>query len=55
MGNRVDIIALIDIDTPMPVKQCLERCDRGFRVEQASNMVAISKSKKKRGQMPRFL
>jgi len=41
MGNRVDIIALIDIDTPMPVKQCLERCDRGFRVEQASNMVAF--------------
>lgn len=41
MGNRVDIIALIDIETPLPVKQCLERCDRGFRVEQASNMVAF--------------
>jgi hypothetical protein len=41
MGNKIDIIALIDIDTPMPVKQCLERCDGGFRVEQASNMVAF--------------
>lgn len=41
MGKRVDIIALIDIDTPMPVKQCLERCDRGFRVEQAPNMAAF--------------
>ncbi len=37
----MDIIALIDIETPLPVKQCLERCDRGFRVEQASNMGAF--------------
>jgi len=41
MGRHIDIIALIDTDTPMPVKQCLERCDQGFRVEQASNMVAF--------------
>ena len=38
MGDKVDIIALIDTDTPLPVKQCLERCDHGFRVEQASNI-----------------
>jgi hypothetical protein len=41
MGNQVDIIALIDLETPLPVKQCLERCDHGFRVEQASDMVAF--------------
>jgi hypothetical protein len=38
MGDKVDIIALIETDTPLPVKKCLERCDHGLRVEQASNM-----------------
>jgi hypothetical protein len=41
MGDQVNIIALIETDTPLPVKQRLERCDRGFRVEQASTMGAI--------------
>ena len=38
MGDQVDIIALIETDTPLPVKKYLERCDHGFRVEQASNI-----------------
>ena len=38
MGEKVDIIALIETDTPLPVKKYLERCDHGLRVEQASNM-----------------
>ena len=38
MGDKVDIIALLETDTPLPVKKYLERCDQGFRVEQVSNM-----------------
>ena len=38
MGDQVDIIALVETDTPLPVKEYLEGCDRGLRVEQASNM-----------------
>jgi len=38
MGDQVDIIALIETDTHLPVKKYLERCDHGLRVEQASNI-----------------
>ncbi len=41
VGDQVNIIALIETDNPLPVKQCLERCDIGFRVELASNMGEI--------------
>ena len=41
MGDQVDIIALVETDTLLPVKQCLERCDHGFRVELASNIGAL--------------
>jgi len=41
MGSQIDVIALIDVDSPILVKQCLESCDQGFRVEQASNMMAF--------------
>ena len=38
MGDQVEIIALIETDTPLPVKKYLERCDHGLRVKQASNI-----------------
>ena len=38
MGDQVDIIALVETDIPLPVKEYLEGCDRGLRVEQASNI-----------------
>jgi hypothetical protein len=38
MGDQVDVIALIETDPPLPVKKYLEGCDRGLRVEQASNI-----------------
>lgn len=41
MGDQIEIIALIETDTLLPVKQCLERCDHGFRVELASNIEAL--------------
>jgi len=41
VGDQVDIIALVETDTLLPVKQCLERCDHGFRVELASNIGAL--------------
>jgi hypothetical protein len=41
VGEKVNIIALIETDTPLPVKKYLERCDHGLRVEQASNMIVF--------------
>jgi len=38
MGDQVDIIVLLETDTPLPLKKYLERCDHGFQVEQASNL-----------------
>jgi len=41
VGDQVNILVLIEKDTQRSVKQCLERCDHGFRVELASNMREI--------------
>jgi len=41
VGDKVNILVLIEKDTQRSVKQCFERCDNGFRVELASNMGEI--------------
>lgn len=43
MGDQVNIIALIETEIPLPVKQCLESCDHGFRVEQTSDIEAFQR------------